>query len=276
MQVNVKELSNKYSMSEQEVIEIIQDSISDYLKTELDEDVQCIYKKELDEFKIYKYDDILGFQNEVSLNKISRKMVIELLEVVQGRLIYHALEGDFNYYYKLAGELVVGKVVKIKENNDILVEITDSITKKSILCDYPIANQPHGEIGYYELNERYVFYVLRVVMDTSETIPRLKIILSRKSKSLTELLIKKELLKRGIYDVEVNCVKRIANDFSGVIVNKKIPNEVIKQIADFLQERVIVRYFKKPPTDEKIYTNQFWKRGTIKEVEALADKSAMV
>lgn len=264
MKLNINELSDQYNLRKSVVISEIEIAISNFLKLELGEDIECIYDQNKDEFKIYAYKGDMSNLVEISPKKIHIKNLNEMLYVVQARLISQTLEKDFQYYERKVHSLILGKVVKILDNQMLIVEYDDKETGETIYGECPVFFQPEREVGRYVIGYEYLFYISKVLVTTKYGMPKLLMELNRKTKTIVDILLKQELAKHNIFDIKITSIKRIAGAYTGLFADKSIPREVIKTVADYLEERIIVKYVSEIPDDPIIYDNSFWKDNKVK------------
>jgi len=261
MRINIAELSEKYNLEERIIVEEIETVVSDFLKLELNIDAECVYDEADNIFKLYGYKHPTYHKVEISLSKMSSQKLKSLVEIIQQRFASLVLTYDLDYYKSIANTLIQGRIISITDNGNIYVEYFDKTKQESVICEYLLQDQPINEIGKYVKGETYIFYVLRVMVEVRNDVPKLILQLSRKSKSFVELLIKNELLKNNYNYINFKTIKRVAGAFTGVLADQKIPKEIIKTISDYLHERIVVKFgnIEKLEKEPIIQENRFWK-----------------
>ncbi|MDY0390725.1 MAG: hypothetical protein RBQ88_07350 [Desulfobulbus oligotrophicus] len=141
-------------------------------------------------------------------------------------------------------QLLWGEVVRNRPGDHLLVET-------EITPDEPIiATCSLNRIGLHERNtgrlqpgQRRAFHLRRIDPVLVNGTPRIKVVLDRVSKTLTENLLRHHL-GDAAYRFQFRCLKRYVGHKSIVLTTRKLPREVIIAVDRELQERIEVRIVK--------------------------------
>lgn len=235
-------MSDKYNLPEDDVRTIVEETIGETLSKVFRYEVTC----KLDEtegLKLWGYVDTNGdFKaREVNINDLKKNIVRLIKYNVVENLHKRNIFKEHDRLNGLIGSVVNGIVIHNGEEDiqTIYCELegvsTDEGAAMTAFCT--LKEQPVRERGHYFRGQMLQFFILRVEPIYDHGVPKLAIALSRRSKTMVEVL-----LSRECPEAKIECTRRIAGAISEVRTDRRLPREAIKKVSDELAERIKVTW----------------------------------
>jgi hypothetical protein len=242
----ISSFSAKYSLTQSEVMVVIETAFSTILSQWYRLEVMAFFRDDLC-LEAVVYNNVNGV-TEQGLVDISRMMELNTLKkYLEQNLAQTALLKQVTRYKSYEKELLWGEVTTCDREHNLYIE-TEIIPGEQVLAICPL-----NRIGLHErhtrrfmIGERRAFHLRQVEHVLLNGIPRLRIGVDRVSKTLVETLLRSHLGPEG-EKVKIRCVKRYVGHKSLVLTTKRLPKAIIIAVDRELKERVEVEIVKTLP-----------------------------
>ena len=176
-------LAEKYSVINDKIMSEIEYIINIAIKALTGEDIEYYY----DETAFYVYD-YMGVQYRRYFVYVNLRL---LYEILQRYLINLEASKILKIYLKYSNGLIYGKVVKILDNGDWVIEFIDDYSGLTLIARCKTRDQivTEREQGHLFLNQNLFFYVKRIDVKFIDGIMNIDMRVSRNSISLLRLLL---------------------------------------------------------------------------------------
>ena len=242
-----RDLLEKYNLSEDQVADAVETAISRTLSTMFHMDVLVRLDSNLEVIAINRaHADAEPIQiDPTGISKQGRRQIRRQIALeLEKRQALH----ECNHLYSLRGQAIKGSIRKVAANGEVTVtlEVDDHLHLLTLTGVCPARYLPPKERGHFNLGEIRAFLVTSVLSVRKQGRFKVQIRLSRTSKVLPEMLLRRATGRQSIH-----CIKRIAGAFCEIETVKFLPKDAIKSVGEELQERIIVRVLEAKKRDGK-------------------------
>ena len=240
-------LLDKYNLPEEQVTDAVETAISRTLSTMFRMDVLVRLGHDLDIIAInHVHSDAEPLQiDPAAISKQGRRQIRRQIALeLEKRQALH----ECNHLRSLRGQTIKGSIRKVAANGEVTValQVDDHFRLLTLTGVCPARYLPPKERGRFNLGEIRAFLVTSVLSVRKQGRFKVQIRLSRTSKVLPEMLLRRATGRQSIH-----CIKRIAGAFCEIETVKFLPKDAIKSVGEELQERIIVRVLEAKKRDRK-------------------------
>jgi hypothetical protein len=182
--------------------------------------------------------------------KLSPQDWYSLKRLILHHLVIHftnlAAKKNYDYWIHTQGHIVIGRIERITFNEKLIVAVSKENyggVNETIYARCPKENQsprerPNEIIGTYKK-----FICEKVSLQNRNETLILKLILSRTSKMLPELLLKYILSTTYVSDTNIKCTHRLPGKLTIIEASRGIDKEYLRPVMDEINEgiKVIVK-----------------------------------
>lgn len=228
---SLEKLSDKYSLSNEEIVASIEKVVSTVMARVTKKDADF----HLDRGEIHIYDTNKQVIQADSINKSIMRLIKSMLI---RELYLKSVINEHEAIIRLNNSVIGGYVSRISADGSIYIEAENGDRVFYGVCKR--IHQTPKERNKYKLGQYYSFYVNKITLSCDHLANEVS--LSRTSKNLVSGLLQEALLSRFIEDIQVVCKRRIAGIASEVIASKKMPKDCIVAVSRELKERIVVKF----------------------------------
>ena len=243
MQSIILSLASRYALSTTEVIQDIESAFASQLSQCFRQEVMVFLREEM-RLEIVAYGKRKGLPIQQILDLPAILSRNQFKAILENHLATAAVIKQVRLLKGFERRLLWGEIVRNRVGDHLLVET-------EITPDDPIiAICPLNRIGLHERHagrlqpgHRRAFHLRRIEPVLVNGTPRIKVVLDRVSKTLTENLLRHHL-GDAAYRFQFCCLKRYVGHKSIVLTTRRLPREAIIAVDRELQERIEVRIVK--------------------------------
>lgn len=242
--ISVTDLCSKHRLSEDAVIEEVENELSRILMKCLGYDVQVAFNSGSKSFEVFGFPRIRSEVQSIKiipkgLSRSSLRWMLQNLEQVLDKRRVLELFDMVRPYEHSVKQGIIYRIVK----GDWYVDLMDIIPGETPIAICKRRAQPPRERTLVRGGEALWFYIIKILPVIDEGVVRLEIRLSRNSRALVVGLLRMYLDENGdLSNWQLRCTRRIAGAYSHVEANQKLPRPAIQFAAAALGEHVVARW----------------------------------
>ena len=246
MQSIILSLASRYALSTSEVTQEIETVFARQLSQWYRQEV-IVFLREGKQLEVVAYSKKNGLPVQHILDLPAVLSRNQFKTILENHLATAAVIKQVRLLKGFERRLLWGEVVRNSANDHLLIE-TEIIPGEPIIGTCPL-----NRIGLHERNagrfqpgHRRAFHLRRIEPVLVNGTPRIKVVLDRVSKTLTENLLRHHL-GEAAHRFQFRCLTRYVGHKSIVLTTRRLPREVIVAVDRELQELIEVRIVKALP-----------------------------
>jgi len=239
MQSTLLALGDRYSLSQKEILAELESILSEALSERYRLEITCHLRENLQiEIISHKFQDGVIKQHLAHIPKNLHYSKIQTL--LEYRLVTSSVINQVRRLKTYEKQMIWGQISHKSPDGHIYIE-TEILPAEPL-----VAICPTNRVGIHERHRPHLqkgqvraFHLRHVDPVLLNGLPRVKIVVDRVSKTLTENLLLFHLGEKA-HQFQIRCVKRFVGHKSVVLAKKPLPKDVIIAVDRELRERIEV------------------------------------
>jgi hypothetical protein len=229
------DLLEKYGLHEKVAAEAVEAAVARVLSRALGMDMVVRLDSQLEVMAWRRGRGDIGEPVRIEPGVLSRQLQRQVRHHLERELEKQQVLREWGVLRNLRGQAVPGEILRIRPDGSLAVALGIEETFRSLVLtgECPLRAQPARERPLYRVGETRQFLVTSVLPVRVRGKAKVRVLLSRTSRELTEVLLR----ERG-GEGALRCRRRIAGAFSEVETDTRIPKEAVLTVSRELGERI--------------------------------------